>query len=318
MTVKYKTFVFLLVVLMLGLTSCITLNKKSKDLPVYDSGSTPSQLDNASENQASATEKIDKSIAATIKHVSDPKTPPKVKDGVTKEQGNITEQNKKLKENIVLLEKEAEAKKNWEEERSVLFNNLEVAKTEVADTKKDAAKEIAKAEKERDEYKERFDNMLGKMIIMFTVIGGLMIPLGLIASFKQADPNYLWGTVFGVMLIVSARVINWIQDNWIWIACGLGAAVAAGIARLYYTSQRTVSKQVRITEQLKEEIKALPVQDEHEKLDASKNPKLVLQKMFGDKHTDGEAGRDMDPITRKAIAKQRQLINKEWSATVKP
>jgi hypothetical protein len=285
---------YLLICFLFLLTGC-TLFQSTEVDETYDKGATPKELTKAGDNQKAATDNIDEAAKDTKENADKPPV-------VIKNQDKILAENTKLKANILVFKQEAEVKANWQAERTQLFKKLD-----------DEKKATAEITKERDEYKKRFDGMIGKMSFIFILIGGLAIPLGILATVKLADPQYLWVSVGGALLIVSANVISWIQDNWMWIAGVIFVGVALAVYRMYFTQRRSFKKQLKIGEQLKEEIKALPVEDKEERLDVRKNPRLILTKMFGDKHTDGEAGRDMDPITKKMIAAERRNLEKEWS-----
>jgi hypothetical protein len=280
------------------MVGCFGLNRVKIPYPKYDKGSDAKVIGKAADKQESATNDIDSAVEKTIANADNPPV-------VVKEQNKITTANRTLKENISILRQEAETKGHWENERVSLFSQI-----------KNSKKAYVAMEKERDEYKKRFDGVMGKLLKLFIILGGIAVPLGILATFKLADPSYLWLSAAGVLLILSVNVIGWIQDHWEVIVLTIVGAALAFAYRMYSTGRRSFRKQIKITEQLKEEVKALPVEDADETSDTSKNPKLILKKIFGDKHTDGEAGLGMDDITRKRIINERKNLEREWTRVV--
>lgn len=288
----------ILVALMLT-PGCAFFREKFKPATkTYDKGNTPEQINSAADLQVEATDRIGISVDKTVANVTEPTI-------VLEEQKKITNENSRLKTNIVILKKEAEVKSNWGEERTSFITQLAASK-----------QELTNMQKQRDEYKSRFEGAIGKVMMGFLIIGCILIPLGIMATIKMADPSYILVSALGISLIVTAKLVNWLQDNWMYPAGFAGAIIAWSFWRMYITHRRSLGKAVEINEQLKAEVKALPVANPNDTVNKAKNPRLILTKMFGDTHTEGEAGKGMDDQTKKLIAVERAKIGKKWAPVI--
>lgn len=270
----------LVLVFVLLLAGCIPISP----LPNYYEGSSPTKLANSAETQIDVIDSISKSAKITKTNATDAII-------VEAEQDKIITNIDRLRDVTETLINESRSKKSWLAERSELYTEL-VAKTKLITTLQQADEEAFKKQRAA----------LAQVMLWFMIVGGLCIPVGIFLAFKF-DPQFIWLVVGGVILIVSGNMVTWIQDNWQWFAYGIIVAFAGMTYRMYSTHKRVVKATVKTTEQLKAEIKNLPV---------GADPKQALVKIFGDEHTTGEAGLQ-DNITKRAVKSVRKELRKEWA-----
>lgn len=289
---RFNTLMTFVLVVFIMFSGCATGGGGEYDTE-YESGSTVKELTDASEMQDRETKIISGAAKAAKVNKDKPKE-------VVKHVDNIIKSNDKLKTNVKVLSEEAAYKEKALAEIAGLKAQLENKDDELEDVKE-----------ERDNALERLDGVMAKISFWFMLVGGVAIPAGIVLCFK-VEGQFIWLSIGGAALIVSAQFIQWLNDNWEWIAGSIAAAVAIAAWRMYKVQDDEFNEVVETSEMLKEEVKKLPAN----RSKTVPNPDEVLAKIFGDKHTDGASGVVQSARTRKKVLSARKKLGKRWAPTI--
>lgn len=230
-------------------------------------------VDAAAVVQEDATTKIDTEAAKVIKAAEG-----KVK--ITTPATAIVAQNQRLKGNIKLLKDESMAK----EEVSKLL------------AEKDAI--IAM-------HIEKEKSGLNRFIFILRCIGVLCIPIGIVVAMKFSMEVGGICSAAGVLLLLSAEVIHFVDEYKMWILSALALFILYVVIRPMMLGHKVAKSSVTRLEQLKLELKNLDNPDTE-----SLPGKKILEKVFGEVHTEGTILNDN--ATKKLINKLRKDIHKGW------
>jgi len=261
----------------------------------YDEGPTPDQLKHAVASQRESAATIERAAITSKSNVNDEVV-------VTAEQDRILREVEALLKSTNIFSLEHYAKTSWLHERDNLYAKIDMLTQQLEETNAQL----------RD-LTETESKALVAILRWMTIIGTLMIPLGIILAVKL-DPQLGWLSVMGVFLIVAVKVSNWAQQNWAYIA--MGSFVVMGLAwwRAYRIQQIAIAENVATTEQLKAEVKAIPIEDE-QSTDPRKNPQVILHKVFGDKHHDGLASTQSE-TTKRIVLRERKKLAQKWAPVI--
>ena len=270
---------YLLLLLCFTLSSCCSILGINCPTEPIDQGPTPQVLEEGAEVQAENTGIIEIEAIKINQTTKEPTTKLSAK--------KIIVANEALKANKILLQQASEGK----------------AKAIIAYNQKQD--ELENSIEETNAWKEKYEGKMSAFMIWIKGIGVLMIPLGLFGMFKVAG-EWIWISVAGVCLIVTGMVVEWIEDNFIWILIGIGVTIGIAAWRFWVQQRRTVQSVVNRAEILKLEVKKLDnisIKEDHAV------GTEILEKVFGEYHTEGLM--QNDPTTKRMIDRARRTFKKE-------
>lgn len=265
--------------LALVLVACVTDSDK---VP----GPTVEALGDAAVKQKDATTIIDKEASKIQK---------KSKEDASKASaGKIREANVQLKNNVDILEQEADAKETLE-------GMLVDANEEIAELKAN-------------------DNAVIRYITYGLIgLGTVLMAVGAILFVKSGMTQWEVAAL-GLSFVTSAMLTNWLAANFIWFIVGLaGIALVGVILWVFLRTDKVSESAVKVAEMLKHEIKELEFVESEDTEDDEQyvlyaDVQGILDKVFGNQMHAGQAGAmQSDGVVAHITAKRKKLIKKAKS-----
>lgn len=267
-----------------------------------NTGAQPAELTEAAEKQEKATDTIDKEAGKIIKKTKE--------EGSKKSAVKIKDANSELKQNVEVLEKEAEAKKS-------LLAEIVVLKKEVGDLKEKIK-----------ELNESFSTTQKIFVYGGLGIGMVLMALG-IFIFVKSGLTAWEALIPGPALIISSLLTMWLISNFKWILLGTGILIVIGVVlKLFLFQDETIEETTKVGEQLKSKMKKLAgdirefeweegtdIDQVQENL--AQRVELILEQVFGDDTHGGLAERSQSKKVRGYITGKRKKVHRLWKPTIK-
>jgi len=246
-------------------------------------GSTPEALSDAADKQRDSTEVIDNEATKILITSKEDKS--------KQSAGKIKEANVNLKNNVEVLEKEAESKKSLEEA-------------------------LVKASERIKELEEEDNKFVLWVCRISVTLGVLLTAVGAVIFIKSGMTQWEVGAL-GLSLTTAAGITMWFFANIIWFIIGIAVIALCGVLLwVFLRTDKVAESSVQVAEMLKKRIKRLqPIMDDdlnpNEKYVHYEDVMEIITDIFGDDTHAGIAGANQPDGVIAHITAKRKKIHKK-------